>query len=381
MIRQLHYKYVNSKFGKQKNSTQFVYFILFGLILWFGIGMIFSSDEVVENPVPEIVSVNVERLSEKNIVSDILIYGHTEASEKVDLKVRTSGIVEKINKKKGQYVKKGDIILTIKMEDRGAKLLAAQSAKDKAEIEFNTAKSLLANDLISKVDFVSNEANYKTAKVNLDQIVLDIEHTTLRAPFDGVINELNVEEGSYVSMAENVGVFLNLNPVKISAEVPEKYVSRINKGVVAEVDLSNKMKVDALLTYVASIANTSTRTFSIELEAENKNNKIVEGLTAEIRLPLDTIPATKLTVSSCLTFGDDGSVGVKTVNDENKVEFYPIEIIKEEKDGLWVSGLPKTANVIVAGGEFVSVGEVVDPKFPKQLNTETTEIIDNNEQQ
>ena len=150
MIRQLHYKYVNSKFGKQKNSTQFVYFILFGLILWFGIGMIFSSDEVVENPVPEIVSVNVERLSEKNIVSDILIYGHTEASEKVDLKVRTSGIVEKINKKKGQYVKKGDIILTIKMEDRGAKLLAAQSAKDKAEIEFNTAKSLLANDLISK---------------------------------------------------------------------------------------------------------------------------------------------------------------------------------------------------------------------------------------
>lgn len=363
MINQLKYRYVNSKFGKQKSSYQFLWIILILIVVWFLYGLVFNTKKVDVVVQPELVKVDVEKLSQKSVVSDILVFGHTEASEKVNLKVRTAGIVETIFRKKGEYVKKGDVILTIKMEDRIAKLAAAQAAKDKAEIEYNTAVSLLEQGLISKVEFVANEANYRSATATLQQMSLDIGYASLRAPFDGVINELNVEKGSYVSKESTVGVFLNLNPIKISAQLPEKYINRVKKGVVAKVELSNKMVVDGLLTYVASIANTSTRTFGIELEAPNKNEKIVEGLTAEIKLPLDTVPAIKLKASSCLTFGDDGSVGVKTINDDNVVGFYPIDIIKEEEDGLWVSGLPEQVNVIVAGGEFVKSGEKVIPHF------------------
>lgn len=375
MIKQLQYKYANSIIGKKKKSTQLVYLIFVGLILWFGIGMMFSTPEIEETKVPEKIKVKVEKLISKNIVADILIYGHTEASEKVNLKIRTSGVVEKINKKKGEYIKKGDVILTLKMEDRMAQLNAAKASKDKSEIEYNTAKSLLAQDLISRVDFASEEAKYKTATATLDKAILDIQHITLRAPFDGVINELSVEEGSYVVSGENVGVFLNLNPIKINAEIPEKYISRVKKGVVAQVHLSNNISVDALLTYVGSIANSSTRTFAVELEANNKNNKIMEGLTAEIKLPLDTVSAVKISASSSLTFGEDGSIGVKTIDENNKVYFYPVEIIKEDNGGLWVSGLPNSPNVITAGGEFVKVGEEVIPYFdnkeePQSITTE-----------
>ncbi len=374
MINQLKYRYVNSKFGKQKSSSQFVWVILFLLVVWFLYGMIFNkkvSEPVVKT---DLVKVDVERLSKKNIVSDVLIFGHTEASEKVNLKVRTAGIVESIVRKKGEYVKKGDVILNIRMEDRIEKLAAAQAAKDKAEIEFNTALSLLEQGLISKVEFVANEANYRSAKAALHQTSLDLGYTSLRAPFDGVINELNVEKGSYVSKESTVGVFLNLNPIKISAQLPEKYINRVKKGVVARVKLSNKMVVDGLLTYVASIADSSTRTFAVELEAQNKGEKIVEGLTAEINLPLDTVSAVKLNASSCLTFGDDGSVGVKTVDDENVVSFYPVEIVKEEENGLWVSGLPEQVNVIVAGGEFVKAGEKVKPSFVNEKEEVSTPL-------
>lgn len=368
MIKQLKYKYMNSKFGQQKSSSQFVWFVLIAIALWFLFGMIFNTKNVEEVKKLELVKVDVERLAEKKIVSDVLIFGHTEASEKINLRVRTAGIVDTIFRKKGEYVKKGDVILSIKMEDRIAKLAAAQAAKDKAEIEYNTAVSLLEQGLISKVEFVANEANYRSAKATLQQMTLDIGYATLRAPFDGVINELNVEVGSYVSKESTVGVFLNLNPIKISAQLPEKYISRVKKGVVAKVKLSNKMTVDGILTYVASVADAATRTFAIELEAPNKNEKIVEGLTAEINLPLDTIPAIKLNASSCLTFGDDGSVGVKVIDEDDVVGFYPIDIVKEEESGLWVSGLPEKVNVIVAGGEFVKSGEKAIPHF---VNEET----------
>ena len=82
---------------------------------------------------------------------------------------------------------------------------------------------------------------------------------------------------------------------------------------------------------------------------------------------MDNVFAIKLNASSCLTFGDDGSVGVKVIDDENTVAFYPIEIVKEEESGLWVSGLPANVNVIVAGGEFVKSGEKVLPKFINEV--------------
>ena len=385
MIQQLRYRYENSKFANKKGSTKFVYIVGFALVLWFLFGMIFNSENEETKPTPEAVRVDVQKLNKRNVMSDVLIYGQTKSSEKVALKVRTSGIVEKKHVKKGQFVKKGTPILTIKMEDRIAKLNAAKSAEEKAKIEFNTAKTLLKQGLISKVEYVANEASYRNAKATLDNAYLDIDYTTVRAPFDGVLNEFGVEEGSYVGKESEVGVFLNLDPIKIVAEVPEKYITRLTKGVVANAHLSSGDKIDALLTYVGAVANTSTRTFSVELQAKNKDRKIVEGLTAEIRLPLNTVPAIKLSVSSCLTFGEDGSVGVKTIDDTNTVHFYPVEIVKEEKDGLWVFGLPEQVNVIVAGGEFVNVGEKVLPTFVgengEKIETATTDTTESTQTQ
>jgi multidrug efflux system membrane fusion protein len=295
------------------------------------------------------MKVNVESMTAKNILSDVLIYGHTEAYGKIPLKIRTSGVVERILHKKGSYVKKGETILRLRMEDRQAKLR-------KAEIEFNTSKHLLAQDLISKSEYAQMEAAYKSALETYDQV-------DVKAPFDGVVDTLGVEAGQYVASGNEIGTFLNLNPIKIRAEIPERYITRVKKGSVARAQLSSGQEIDAMLTYVGAVANASTRTFSIELEAPNRNYGIVEGLTAEIRLPLDTIPAVKLTVSSCLTFGDDGQVGLKAINADNVVEFYPVDLVREEKDGLWVSGLPAKANVIIAGQEYVRIGEKVDPSF------------------
>jgi multidrug efflux system membrane fusion protein len=124
--------------------------------------------------------------------------------------------------------------------------------------------------------------------------------------------------------------------------------------------LSDDRRIDAKLTYAASVANPATRTFSVELISGN-GERLVEGLTAEVELPLDKVVATRLGVSSCLTFGDDGSIGVKVVNGEDKVEFHRVYLVREDEGGLWVSGLPADADVIVAGQEFVRVGETVVP--------------------
>ena len=57
---------------------------------------------------------------------------------------------------------------------------------------------------------------------------------------------------------------------------------------------------------------------------------------------------------------DDGTVGVKAVDNDNNVTFYPTKTIKDTIDGMWVSGLPENVNLIVSGQEYISIGEKIN---------------------
>ena len=56
---------------------------------------------------------------------------------------------------------------------------------------------------------------------------------------------------------------------------------------------------------------------------------------------------------------DDGSVGVKAINEKNTVVFYPIKKEIDTLDGMWVSGLPSELQIIITGQEYVTVGQVI----------------------
>ena len=51
---------------------------------------------------------------------------------------------------------------------------------------------------------------------------------------------------------------------------------------------------------------------------------------------------------------------VKAVNKNNNVVFYPTKTIKDTIDGMWVSGLPETVNLIISGQEYISIGEKIN---------------------
>jgi len=333
--------------------------VLFGVLViaYFAGGMLFKKSAPATRPEIARVRVTADRMEAEEVYSSVLVFGSTAAIQSTELRTRVAGIVGRIVNTKGSQVSSGAPILVIKVEDRAARLESAMSAKGKADVEWGNARQLFSAGLISRVEYMTYEANAKLAAAQFDQAVLDSENTTIRAPFGGVVGSLSIEEGQYVQAGETLGAFLDLSSLKVKAELPERFISRVKTGSVARVAFPGGATADAKLTFVSSIANQATRTFPIEFTIRDKRLK--EGMTAEIRLPLDRVVATHLTVSSCLTFGDDGRIGVKVVNADNRVEFYPVELVREDEGGLWVSGLPKVADVIIAGQEFVRVGETV----------------------
>ena len=354
---------------KSKKKSHLITYMAAAIVVgYFGWGFLFpkaAHEEHRREARP--VKVNVRAMKAEDITADVRIYGTTRASYRVNLMARTAGVIDRIGRRKGTSARSGEEILRLKTDDREARVKAATAAKEKAEMEFQTSQKLIADDLISRVEYIQTEAAYKAASASLDQAKLELSYTSVRAPFDGVVENLLVEAGQYISgggaAGTTLGTFIQLDPIKITAELPEKYISRVQPGARARVTLSDGTRLEARLTYLASSASETTRTFPLELTAANPGNRIPEGITADISFPLDRVRATKINASSYLTLDDTGAVGLKVLGADDVVGFYPIDLVREEADGIWVSGLPDAANVIVAGQEFVRVGDKAEPNF------------------
>ena len=104
-----------------------------------------------------------------------------------------------------------------------------------------------------------------------------------------------------------------------------------------------------------------TKTFRVEILADNNDEIIRDGETIEIRINLENNIA-HLLPQSVLTLNDDGDIGVRTVID-NKVKFFEVDILRDQENGLLVTGLPKKIDVITVGQEFVLNGQNVNVSY------------------
>jgi len=100
----------------------------------------------------------------------------------------------------------------------------------------------------------------------------------------------------------------------------------------------------------------------VDIDVPNPDLKIRDGQTAEILIAADGAKA-HLLPQSALTLNDDGALGVRVVGDGNIVDFVPVNLIRDTIDGVWVTGLNETADVIVVGQEYVTKGVEVAPTF------------------
>ncbi len=330
-------------------------------IIWVASGMISKKKEAtIIHAETQKARVKVSHRIADFAAPILSVKGTTFADKSVEIKSETAGKIEKIYIREGSKVKKGDLIASIKIDNRYASLEKSKALVTQRELEYKVAQTLESKGFNSKVRLAEAKAELEEAKSDLTNIELDITHTKINAPFDGIFDSRQVETGDYVSVGSTIGKVINLNPIKIKAEVSEFAVTKISKGATDKVRLLNGDEFDAKISYVSLSASSDTRTFGIELKAENPDNKIVEGMTAEVSLSLEPQLAYEIS-PAILSLNEKGDIGVKTVDENNIVKFYQVEIVRHDEKGMWVSGLPKVATLIILGQDFVKEGETVIP--------------------
>jgi multidrug efflux system membrane fusion protein len=189
--------------------------------------------------------------------------------------------------------------------------------------------------------------------------VVELNRTEVKAPFRGYIEKI-IKPGNYINRGEICAVIIELDPVTFIAEVPEAEIKTIVKGQNVSMRLVTGEIINSRLSFVSKSATPSTRSFRVEAEVENPNGLIRDGITATMQINTNKILATKISPSIML-LSDAGSLGVRIVNDDDIVEFIPIKILEDTQDGIWITGIQNSSNLIVRGQGYVENGQRVIP--------------------
>ncbi|TRX52828.1 efflux RND transporter periplasmic adaptor subunit [Thalassomonas sp. M1454] len=336
-------------------------FISILLLVWLASG--FNNEKTNPDELAErkIISprVKVETFIGESIENTINLYGRTEPDRIVTLQAQVKGAVTKIYANRGSFVKKGDVIATIALNDLPAQLEHYQTLVKQRRIDYYGAKELFKGGYQGESALAERLSAVTAAKAQLAQTQNDIANTTIVAPFDGILNERFVEVGDYLKVGDDIAIVADLDPLVIRAHITENQISAIKEGQKAKVNLLNEREINGQLRYVASVANENTNTFKVEIAIANPGYKYLAGISSEVELPLDTVSAIKVS-PALLALDESGNIGVKSVVDDTVV-FTQINIAKSDENGVWLTGIGESAEIITLGQGFVRPGDKVNP--------------------
>jgi multidrug efflux system membrane fusion protein len=291
---------------------------------------------------------------------EIVLNGRTAPARRVELRAELAGRIVELPVERGGVVEAEEVIARIDRRDREAWLRRAEAMLLKAETDYAAAVKLRQKDFMAETELAAKRAALEEARATVERARLELTHTEIHAPFAGILDKRPVEIGDFLEMGDPVGTVLEQDPLLVVGDVAEVDAGGLRPGMPGRAALVTGERVAGRVRYVAREADPATRTFRVELEVPNPGNRLPAGTSAEIRLPLEPVPAHEVS-AALLVLDDAGALGVRAVDEESVVRFHAARIVRAGPQSVWLAGLPERLRLITVGQGFVAAGQRVTP--------------------
>ena len=210
------------------------------------------------------------------------------------------------------------------------------------------------------VDFAIAEAGVKQAEAGVELVQMQLDDTVITAPFDGIIAELYISEGSKVNPQASVARFVS-GDVEVALEVEEGRINDIFKGQSVSLKMSAypDQVFPATVTSIAPTADPNTRTFTVKVTPVDKDSLLRSGMYADVSILADERTDVPLVPRDAIVQLDERQV-VYVVGDGAVEER---EIKTGISDGQRIeilSGLEPGETVVIAGQPGLTDGTKVE---------------------
>lgn len=352
------------------------------------------ADSVGAPPSANAVAVSVAVVEPRQAETWDEFSGRLEAIERVDVRSRVAGAVDKVHFREGALVRAGDLLVTIdpapyaaEVERLEAQVAAADARVGFTKTEVERAQRLAGTPALSEreLDTRTNtykeaEANLRAAKAALQVARLNLGYTQVRAPVAGRVGRLEFTVGNLVAAGPGAPVLTTLvsvDPIYASFNADEGVVSRALAVLSPEanaaadvghipVQMSTAEPVGAWtegrLQLIDNQVDAASGTVRVRAVFENKGGRLIAGQFVRVRMAQPR-QAPVLAVSERAIGTDQDKKFVMVVGADNKAAYREVKLGAMTGDyRIITSGLSANERIVVAGLQRVKPGDDVAPE-------------------
>lgn len=334
---------------------------------------------------PPAMPVSVAAVIARPVADEREFSGRVEALNHAEIRPRVAGTIDRVYFQAGSLVRKGDVLFTIDPRAYRAEVARLEAAAagskakaDQAQTELKRATQLLADNAIAQRDHDerASAARQAEAAANADQASLaaarlNLEWTSVRAPFDGRVGKAEVTEGNLVNGAQVLTTLVSANPVYVSFNGDESTylqlgkLARSNPGALkVGVGLAHEQGFPhtGKLEFVDNQIDAQTGSLRLRAIVDNKDGVLTPGLFAKVKLGNDAGGVASALVAEKAIGTDQNRKFVYVVPANNQPEYRPIQLGATVGNlRVVTAGLKAGERVIVDGLQRVRPGAPVAP--------------------
>jgi membrane fusion protein (multidrug efflux system) len=319
----------------------------------------------------KIQKVEVVKPKQRSFIAEVLITGTARPNQITTLYAMESGMLMQMRKDIGDKGNQGETLAVLQNPE-----LLQQQIKWQAETNAKKANYERLKKVYEKTPALTNiqmvekaEAEYLSAKANLDAVNNRIGFLSIKAPFSGIITKRFVDKGAMIQSGLNQSnpqalfELQEINPIRLTIPVPESDAVGIQKGMDVEVTLPELSGTDfsAKVSRISNALDPMSKTMRVEIDLQNPDNRIVSGMYAKVLLQIDSREnILSLPVIAKVSHKNEDYV---LAVEDGKVKRFPVKTGLSNQEYFEVLNDEITAEtqVIVQGKSLVKPGQTVEP--------------------
>lgn len=254
------------------------------------LSLVSCGEKDTENKSEEKVRTNVEIsvLKPENFSNYLETIGIVYPQNDIPLIAEESGKVLQIVLEKGQSVEKGQLIAVLENKVLQAQMRQTKAAYSSDSLNYEQQKELKKVNGISDVALKQAEYRRDMSRANYSLLKTRYAKLWIKAPISGILDQLFFDRGAYVPPMSRFGHLVDINKIKVTVDMPERYAGKINKKNRVEISFGayNDELFDGKISFVGNVVEPKSRTFPIEIFIDNSNKKLKPNMLANVLVQL-----------------------------------------------------------------------------------------------
>ncbi len=236
------------------------------------------------------VPVEVVEAARGDISNYILLSSNIETEIMADVYARVQGIVEKIYKEEGDYVKKGEVLLSLEPEQYALAEQAAAVEYRKQLAKYERLKKMHEKKLLSDEEYDDAKYTLDAMRIKWDEAKLNLDFMKVRSPINGRVGERLAKIGKRIQPSDKLFSVVNNQEVIAVVYVPEKNINQLKVGQQAYIFSENirSKPFPAWIKRISPVVDPQSGTFKVTLGVKNENQLLRPGMFVNAHIITDT---------------------------------------------------------------------------------------------